>query len=81
MPFRKFVQNGGLIKTLLIIILGMCGWLIKLGFCAGKYDSRLCNVETKVTQHDEILKAIPEINTNLAEIRADMRWLKKEGRK
>ena len=77
MAIKKFLQNGGMVKSLLIILVGLCGWLLKLGFAAGKYDSRLCTVEATISEHSEILKAIPPMKEDLAGIRTDIGWIKR----
>ena len=74
---KGFFQNGGRVKLLVWLLAGCVGFLIRTGWNAGKYDSRLLRAESTILEHSEILKIIPDIKTSLVEIKTDLKWLKR----
>lgn len=74
--FKRFWENGGQIKMVLWILSGLLLFVLKFGWTSSKYDSRLCDVEGKLAQHEAILRAVPQIQADISVIRNDLSWLK-----
>lgn len=74
---KRFFSNGGVTKTLLVLLLAATGWLIRTTWAASKYDSRIITVESKVVQHETILTAVPKMQEDISVIKNDIGWIKR----